>query len=195
MELRGDELTVSGNIEANVFDGTVVASHLRLADPLGKWPRFYADVRARNLDLDLVTRAFAVGTITGRLDADILGLELFNWSPVAFDARLETAAGDRSRHRISAKAVKELSNVGGGGGGVTQALQSGVLRFFDTRAGAGAYRDPANDRLLPPFRFGPVEFRLEAGQCVVFPSYVYHEVAPFHGADRRITVATNCWFT
>ncbi len=131
VELRGDELTVSGNIEANVFDGTVVASHLRLADPLGKWPRFYADVRARNLDLDLVTRAFAVGTITGRLDADILGLELFNWSPVAFDARLETAAGDRSRHRISAKAVKELSNVGGGGGGVTQALQSGVLRFFD----------------------------------------------------------------
>ncbi|MGD9598044.1 MAG: hypothetical protein AB7G76_02125 [Steroidobacteraceae bacterium] len=131
VELRGDELTVNGNIEANVFDGIVVASHLRLVDPLGKWPRLYADVRGRNLDLDLVTRAFAFGTITGRLDADILGLELFNWSPVAFDARLETPAGDRSRHRISAKAVKELSNVGGGGGGVTQALQSGVLRFFD----------------------------------------------------------------
>lgn len=131
VELRGNELTVKGDIEANAFDGTIVASKLRLVDPLGKWPRFFADVRARNLDLGLVTRAFAFGSITGRLDADILGLELFGWSPVAFDARLETASGDRSRHRISAKAVKELSNVGGGGGGVTQALQSGVLQFFD----------------------------------------------------------------
>lgn len=72
---------------------------------------------------------------------------------------------------------------------------NGVLRFFDTRPGAGAYRDPANDRLLPAFRFGHLEFRLEPGQCVVFPSFVYHEVATFHGDDRRITVATNCWFT
>ena len=78
-----------------------------------------------------MTRTFAVGSITGRLDVDILGLELFDWSPVAFDARLETPKGDRSRHRISARAVRELSNVGGGGGGVAQALQSGVLQFFD----------------------------------------------------------------
>ena len=61
----------------------------------------------------------------------MLGLELFAWSPVAFDARLQTPKGDKSRHRISAKAVSSLSNVGGGGGGVVQALQSGVLKFFD----------------------------------------------------------------
>jgi hypothetical protein len=29
---------------------------------------------------------------------------------------------------------------------------------------------------------------------IVFPSYVFHEVAPFYGRDTRITVATNCWF-
>jgi hypothetical protein len=40
--------------------------------------------------------------------------------------------GDKSRRRISAKAVSSLSNVGGGGGGgVVAALQSGVVRFFD----------------------------------------------------------------
>lgn len=131
VELRGNELTVKGDIEASVFDGEIVTSGLRLIDPLGKWPRLFANVRGRNLDLELVTRTFAVGSITGRLDVDILGLELFDWSPVAFDARLETAKGDRSRHRISARAVRELSNVGGGGGGVAQALQSGVLQFFD----------------------------------------------------------------
>lgn len=131
VELRGDELRVKGDIVAEVFDGSFVASNLRLTDPLGNWPRLYADLRGRNLDLELVTRTFAVGSITGRLDVDVLGLELFAWTPVAFDARLETPPGDRSRHRISARAVSELSNIGGGGGGVAGALQSGFLQFFD----------------------------------------------------------------
>jgi len=131
VELRGDELRVAGDIQAQVFDGSFVASNLRLVDPLGKWPRFFADLRGRNLDLEQVTRTFAVGSITGRIDVDVLGLELFAWSPVAFDARIETTRGDRSRHRISARAVSQLSNVGGGGGGVAQALQSGLLQFFD----------------------------------------------------------------
>jgi len=131
LELRGDELRVAGDIQARVFDGSFVASNLRLVDPLGKWPRFFADLRGRSLDLEQVTRTFAVGSITGRIDVDVLGLELFAWSPVAFDARIETTKGDRSRHRISARAVSQLSNVGGGGGGVTQALQSGLLQFFD----------------------------------------------------------------
>ena len=100
-------------------------------NPTGPWPRLFADVTARRLDLSLVTSTFAIGSITGRLDADLNGLELFNWSPVAFDARLYSTPGDKSRKVISQKAVTSISNVGGGGGGVTAALQSGVLRFFD----------------------------------------------------------------
>ncbi|HUO18292.1 MAG TPA: putative 2OG-Fe(II) oxygenase [Steroidobacteraceae bacterium] len=71
---------------------------------------------------------------------------------------------------------------------------SGLLRFFDTRAGAGSYLDAGNRSLRAPFATGPHEVRLEAGQIVVFPSYVIHEVSPFYGRDVRITVATNCWF-
>lgn len=72
--------------------------------------------------------------------------------------------------------------------------QSGLLRFMDTRAGADAFLDPGNARLRLPFALQPLEMRLEAGQVVVFPSYVFHEVTPFYGRDTRITVATNCWF-
>lgn len=71
---------------------------------------------------------------------------------------------------------------------------SGALRLFDTRSGADAYLDPANTRLHAAFAAGHREFLLEAGQLIVFPSYLYHEVAPFYGGDSRITVATNCWF-
>jgi hypothetical protein len=129
---RNHVLTVEGDLTANVFDGTIVGSRLKLSDPLGPWPRLDADVSARHLDLDLLTHTFSIGSISGRLDADIKGLELFNWSPVAFDARLQTTPGDRSEHRISQRAVTSISSVGGGGGGVTAALQSGVLQFFKT---------------------------------------------------------------
>ncbi len=71
---------------------------------------------------------------------------------------------------------------------------SGVLKFLDTRQGADAYLDPANATLHRAYALRAVEMRLTAGQLVVFPSYVFHEVAPFYGRDTRITVATNCWF-
>jgi uncharacterized protein (TIGR02466 family) len=72
--------------------------------------------------------------------------------------------------------------------------ESGVLRFMDTRQGADAYTDPANTLLHRAFALRPLELRLTAGQLVIFPSYVFHEVSPFYGRDTRITVATNCWF-
>jgi uncharacterized protein (TIGR02466 family) len=71
---------------------------------------------------------------------------------------------------------------------------SGVLRFLDTRQGADAYIDPAIAPLHRDYALRPLEYRLTAGQLIMFPSYVFHEVAPFYGRDTRITVATNCWF-
>jgi uncharacterized protein (TIGR02466 family) len=71
---------------------------------------------------------------------------------------------------------------------------SGMLRFFDPRTGANAYQDAANANLQSAYVVGVRNVRLTAGQIIVFPSYLYHEVAPFYGSDTRITVATNCWF-
>jgi hypothetical protein len=127
---RNGVLAFNGDVTAQVFDGAITGSNFRLQDPLGPWPRLFADVTARHLDLELLTRTFSIGSITGRLDADLEHLELFNWSPVAFDARLYSTPGDRSAHRISQKAVTSISSIGGGSGGVSRALQSGVLRFF-----------------------------------------------------------------
>ena len=131
IDYRDKLLTVAGDVEARVFGGRIVGSGLKLQDPLGPWPRLFADVRAYDLDLAEVTQTFSIGSITGRLEGHVLGLELFNWSPVAFEALLQTPKGDRGPHRISARAVGNLSNIGGGGGGVVQALQSGAFRMFD----------------------------------------------------------------
>ena len=130
LEYRAGTLRVAGDLSAQVFDGSIVASGLQLRDAFGRFPRFSGNFSARRLDLEQITRTFPIGSITGRLDADVRGLELFGWTPVAFDAQMYTSPGDRTRHRISQKAVGSLASLGGSGG-VVSALQSGFLRFFD----------------------------------------------------------------
>jgi hypothetical protein len=130
LRMRDGVLTLGTTLEAQVLGGAVRVSDLRLEQPFGKWPRFYSNVELSDLDLDLVTSAFSFGRITGRLSGTILGLELFAWSPVAFDANLRTPPNDRSRHRISQRAVENIGSIGGGAG-VTAALSSGFLRFFE----------------------------------------------------------------
>lgn len=129
---RNRELAFDGNLVARVFDGTITGSHIVLKNPLGPWPSLSADVLARGLDLDMVTHTFAFGSITGRIDVDVHGLQLFNWSPVAFDARLYTMPGDRSAHLVSQNAVTRIAGLGGAAGAVKAALESGVLKFFHT---------------------------------------------------------------
>jgi hypothetical protein len=131
LRLRDGVVTLGTTLQAQVFDGRVAITDLRLEDAFGKWPRFYSSIALENLDLELVTRAFSFGRITGRLSGSIADLQLFNWQPIAFDANLYTPPDDRSRHRISQRAVENIGSIGGGGAGITQALSSGFLRFFD----------------------------------------------------------------
>jgi hypothetical protein len=101
---------------------------MTLTEPLGNAPRFAADVEMRNLDLDLLTRTFSFGNITGRIDASVAGLELVNWKPVKLDAKLQSSAGDYPR-KISQAAVQNITALGGAG--ASAAIQRSFLRFFE----------------------------------------------------------------
>ena len=128
LSLQEGELKLDGALTAKAFDGDVALDGLRVLDPFGRVPRVEADVRLRNLDLAAITGAFSFGRIEGRLDGDVQDLRLLNWKPISFRARLETPKGDRSRHRISQRAIDNISAVGGGPTGL---LKRGALRFFD----------------------------------------------------------------
>ncbi|MEY2853067.1 MAG: hypothetical protein RL030_199, partial [Pseudomonadota bacterium] len=134
LRYRDQLLELEGELKAKVFDGMIVARNLSVRDPLTRFPRMSADISARRLDLDLITRVFDIGNITGRVDMDLQDLETYANRPTAFDFSIRNTPGDRTKRRISQKAVESLSNIGGGGGGggVARALQNGALRFFDT---------------------------------------------------------------
>lgn len=72
--------------------------------------------------------------------------------------------------------------------------ESGVLRFHNPHFYSNAFLDAGNLKLRPPFHHGFWNQRLKAGQLVLFPSWLPHEVLTYHGEGERITIAFNCWF-
>jgi len=72
--------------------------------------------------------------------------------------------------------------------------RNGVLSFKDPRPTANMYWDPGNDRWQRQFHIGSINHPMQAGELLVFPSFVMHEVTPYFGDTPRITVAANCSF-
>lgn len=127
---QGGELTVDGHLDVAAFGGRIEARRIHAAGLLGVLPTLEADLALRRLDLQRLTQAFSFGKITGLLDGEVEGLYLENWRPIAFDARLYNPEDDPKPHRISQRALDNLTDLGGSG--VSGALSRGFLRMFDT---------------------------------------------------------------
>ena len=124
----GSEINVDGALLFNIFDGTVAATQLKLTDPFGRAPRLSGNLSMRELDLDLLTRTFSFGNMQGRIDVDVNDLELQDWQPARFDARIASSAGNYPK-KISQRAVQNISALGGAG--AVAAIQRSYLRFFE----------------------------------------------------------------
>jgi uncharacterized protein (TIGR02466 family) len=72
---------------------------------------------------------------------------------------------------------------------------SGLLTFVNPMITSAMHMDAANANLKLPFSPQIARISLEAGQLVMFPSWLLHDVKPFEGEGERITIAFNCWFT
>lgn len=130
LSYQDGRLRVEGTLLMQVFDGDVTVRNLAVDDLFGLIPVLRADIELRNLDLETLTRTFAFGRIEGRVGGHVAGLRLESWQPVAFDAFLGSPPGDRSRRRISQRAIDNLTALGGGGA-ATGALSRTVFQVFD----------------------------------------------------------------
>ncbi len=160
-------LTLGGTLLVQAFDGDITLRNLRIEQPLGPVPRLWADTKIVNLDLKTLTRTFSFGRIEGRLQGHVDGLYMEAWQPVAFDAEFRTPDNDNSRHRISQKAVDNISNLGGAGLG--GALSRSFLRFLEDF----------------PYRRLGIRCRLKNGVCYM------GGVAP---AERGYYLVQGRWF-
>jgi len=72
---------------------------------------------------------------------------------------------------------------------------SGRLTFVNPTIMGAMHLDAGNDKIKLPYGAQIASLSLEAGQLLMFPSWVLHDVKPFEGEGERITIAFNCWFT
>jgi uncharacterized protein (TIGR02466 family) len=73
--------------------------------------------------------------------------------------------------------------------------RGGVLNFKDPRVTANMYVDAGNQSWIRPHHIGSVNFEMQPGDLLVFPSFIQHEVTPYFGKIPRISVAANCSFS
>ena len=166
-------LEIGGVLLVRAFDGDLTVRNLRLERPFGVVPRLSADLALDNLDLEKLTRAFSFGKIEGRLSGHVRDLRMEAWEPIAFDAAFATPRDDDSRHRISQKAIDNLSNIGGGG--VGNAVSQSFLRLF---------------KEFPYDRLG-ISCRLEQGVCLmdgVAPAQGGYYIVKGHFLPPRIDI-------
>lgn len=71
---------------------------------------------------------------------------------------------------------------------------SGLLSFVNPAATAAMFLDSTLANVKAPFNLKSREFKLQAGDLVIFPSWLLHQVTSHRGPKERITVAFNAWF-
>ena len=126
MSWSNDRYEFQGELTIKAFDGTAVLTHLSAQQPLSENPAITADMALHQLDLAPLADTFNFGSITGRLDGSINGLQLVGGSPVAFKASLLAQKGGK----ISLHAANNLSVVTGGT--VAGGFQGAVMKLFKT---------------------------------------------------------------
>jgi len=122
------QLEVDGQLVIHLFDGQVTIQSLRIAN-LFKQPLLSADIQIDKINLKTLTNITEFGEIQGHLSGWIRELQLVHWQPVSFDAYFTTPPDNTLPRKISQKAIKNLSNIGGGG--IANVLSQRILQMFE----------------------------------------------------------------
>lgn len=129
VKYQDKSLELLGTIKIHVFDGLLSINSLRSSGLFSDYPVLSMDMDINNLDLFAITQKFQMGDMEGRVSGFVKDLQLENWQPTSFYAWLGTPKHDRSTHKISQKAVENITMIGGGG--AMNYLSKFILRFFD----------------------------------------------------------------
>lgn len=126
MSWFNDRYEFGGELTIKAYDGTAVLTHVSAQQPLSENPVITTDIALHQLDLAPLADTFNFGSMTGRLDGSINGLQLVGSNPVAFKASLLAQNGGK----ISLHAANNLSVVTGGT--VAGGFQGAVMKLFKT---------------------------------------------------------------
>ncbi len=146
VEYTNNNLEILGDIDFKAFDGDIYLHGVKIENLFSTNSRLTSNLELTNLDIEILTDTFTFGKMEGTLNGYMNDFTLENWQPVYFDAKFETPKDDQRPHRISQKALENISEIGGG---IGSSLSSSLLRF------------------VPSYSYGQfgISCRLEKGVC------------------------------
>jgi len=125
---QNQQLKVAGTLQADVFNGNIIIDGASMEN--SEIPKLMTNIKVNRINLqNLTSQVTNFGEMQGLLSGYINELKLVNWNPVAFDAFLGTPADDKLPHKISQRAVKALSSLGGGA--AVDAMSRSILSVFE----------------------------------------------------------------
>lgn len=113
LNYHNQTINMGGRLKMRIFDGDIIAHHLSIKNLLNNIPELKANIKINKLNLKTLTNLTEFGEIQGQLSGYVRKLHLMDWQPVSFDAFLANPLNDTIRHRISQKAIQNLSNLSG----------------------------------------------------------------------------------
>ncbi len=113
LNYHNQTIKIGGRLKMRIFDGEIVANNLIIKNLLNNIPELKTNIKINKLNLKTLTSITEFGQIQGQLSGYVRKLHLINWQPVSFDAHLANPLDDAIRHRISQKAIQNLSNLSG----------------------------------------------------------------------------------
>jgi hypothetical protein len=114
--LTKNHLRTKGRLEGRFFGGSLNVGGLAMALPFSPGREIRANIEARQVHMEPLSRALQVGRITGRLDAGMKGLRLAYGQPVVFQLKVESMETPGVDQDVSLKAVNSISLLGTGAG-------------------------------------------------------------------------------
>ncbi len=111
IRLGGKDLSLEGNANLHVFDGSIEVTNLAVKDLFSNLSRLELDLVAKDLSLEEATNVIPAGEMTGILAGHIKGLklDLSTRQPIQFDSSFRTVKRRGVPQYITADAVKTLS--------------------------------------------------------------------------------------
>lgn len=125
---RGQEIRSEGEIRADLFGGHLRVRNIAVDELFSPVPALRVDADFDNLSLAQMTRTFNFGRITGVIAGEVEDLVVVDGQPVSFTARVATVPRAAVSQRISVRAIRQISILGGTGG---DPLTQGILSLFD----------------------------------------------------------------
>ena len=127
--LNAEQASASGELTAQVFDGTVKATDLGVIRPFETARRIQGKVLFDHLNLEPLTRLFSFGKISGYVQGTIEHLSFGPEYPERFCLTLKTQEVAGVLKKINVQAIENVSLLGTGWGELG-GLRSGINRWF-----------------------------------------------------------------